>query len=1299
MKCNEEDTCKPNSSSCKDVIIDKENVTVDKPNMPKLNLEPQQMKRKKYNLRKSLAWDRAFFTEEGVLDPSELSTLSRNVGGPVFHEGRELRSGGLDCISELPDLQALEDNLFKELSPDTLNEGGMAAVFSPKPALLAGDEAGPASVAKRKVLSASNISQSAPKRSGCPRLVASSSYPLAPKPDPSDVSMAPRSGRLKRNQIPYPGNGQKNSRLKGTSTNTGTARKDMKLGPSDKSGAKSTAHHAISKVSAVTKVHSSTNAHLQVNQAINRSEVIPGLVLPAAAHPLNGCDGSTSKIAVSLSQNAFCNSGNVQYTQSQTAKPSCLRMPSPSLGFFSQSKTSGSLSLLERTQAGKLQASNIPSLHKAGLSNGQCPPKPSKKTSAFSRTGRGASAVNPTSHGKIKCNSELNNKEKMAQAPHNSKAYDELNNQQQLLDIHANQLLLHGCPGEQLKKGERSEKVNGFCLKGRDTTADGLDYPHSVFNASLVAEVDGLSEENSMTANHHIEDRKYIPIIKDNSDYSDFPSLGMSGNSEEGTTKVYDELSWTQEVNNQNAKQTELMKLDTQLYPVSNAESLSLCLNNSTSIKDRSSEELNKYRSSNSPNAILKTQDCSAGELKIPFSPSCCNDILYTVNDTSGIGNLYKDLHAGDAKMQSVDDNLLVERGEKSTLNALAVDNLPLMIIGDPSEKTAEKQTELPFPCLVTEQASEDDCRLHYDGYLLHGRRFSSEESKEKNLLQSGKDMGLNVNTSGGELESSSVLSSKSPTKHDSSSTAVGTSECLHVENPLVASVDRGIVKVASGINDSSGDEGLVDKCESSLKNFMVSSYLQPGNDANARVSSVLENSCSTCIHHVNKDVEKTEVMTSFCESDQENQSQRAFDDILYTKSRSYEDQWKFSDSNIANIRGTTASEVESLNGIHQCEIMDQTNELVQINRMTEETGTQNAQVLSFDYNLLRDGHKSNISPSVANRTSPVLVDDIREQPEEHFAVRNPYLMIEQASLENHEFCSDGNLLLMDNASVELRKEDALQNVLGVGLEQGDGLCESRCYDVGTQVPPVIKDAGSDVDKNAEHAFMVDREPGFIETLPAVENRKCSMDGKNRRDGKMIDEATSLEPNSFSVKSRHQISSPADNCDSKLFCSLNEKSKSLVRKKEKPIRRIQQGAEADISNSNILPEEAQIKVPETSSGISKELQHELNVMYPTEDEDATLSLQKPVNNKKQDASVIKPLRILVPFSDEWLAAFEDAGEEILTMKGGAVQNSPPDKFEHEPGPWSPVRRKNAQGIGPFDCTKFTNNNIPPSTSD
>lgn len=49
--------------------FNKENINVNKPEVPNLSNEPQQMKRRKkgggYNLRKSLAWNRAFFTEEG----------------------------------------------------------------------------------------------------------------------------------------------------------------------------------------------------------------------------------------------------------------------------------------------------------------------------------------------------------------------------------------------------------------------------------------------------------------------------------------------------------------------------------------------------------------------------------------------------------------------------------------------------------------------------------------------------------------------------------------------------------------------------------------------------------------------------------------------------------------------------------------------------------------------------------------------------------------------------------------------------------------------------------------------------------------------------------------------------------------------------------------------------------------------------------------------------------------------------------------------------------------------------------
>ncbi|KAG9139088.1 hypothetical protein Leryth_020776 [Lithospermum erythrorhizon] len=76
------------------------------------------------------------------------------------------------------------------------------------------------------------------------------------------------------------------------------------------------------------------------------------------------------------------------------------------------------------------------------------------------------------------------------------------------------------------------------------------------------------------------------------------------------------------------------------------------------------------------------------------------------------------------------------------------------------------------------------------------------------------------------------------------------------------------------------------------------------------------------------------------------------------------------------------------------------------------------------------------------------------------------------------------------------------------------------------------------------------------------------------------------------------------------------------------------------------------------------------------------------NSNKRDGQIILP-KDLVPFSEDWLAAIEAAGEDVLTLKTGAVQNSPTDKSLPEPSPWSPVKRKTNQ-LGPFDCTKYTN---------
>ncbi|XP_075502280.1 uncharacterized protein LOC142540192 isoform X1 [Primulina tabacum] len=86
-------------------------------------MEPEIIPRKgKYNLRKSLAWDSAFFTSAGVLDPEELSTMLK---GPEKRENQLLTrieediSGSNESISsfetDLLTVDSLENELFGDI--------------------------------------------------------------------------------------------------------------------------------------------------------------------------------------------------------------------------------------------------------------------------------------------------------------------------------------------------------------------------------------------------------------------------------------------------------------------------------------------------------------------------------------------------------------------------------------------------------------------------------------------------------------------------------------------------------------------------------------------------------------------------------------------------------------------------------------------------------------------------------------------------------------------------------------------------------------------------------------------------------------------------------------------------------------------------------------------------------------------------------------------------------------------------------------------------------------------------------
>ncbi|XP_050893542.1 uncharacterized protein LOC127100429 isoform X4 [Lathyrus oleraceus] len=161
-------------------------------------------------------------------------------------------------------------------------------------------------------------------------------------------------------------------------------------------------------------------------------------------------------------------------------------------------------------------------------------------------------------------------------------------------------------------------------------------------------------------------------------------------------------------------------------------------------------------------------------------------------------------------------------------------------------------------------------------------------------------------------------------------------------------------------------------------------------------------------------------------------------------------------------------------------------------------------------------------------------------------------------------------------------------------------------------------------------------------------------------------------------------------------CLLSEKSKLLDSDNSIFIETILQGNEVGSVNSESLSDAAVTTVFENDKSPNTDMasQSKDKIDFPEEDNGKIIHLEIDATKTKQEVPIAKPPLNVAPFTEEWLAAIEAAGEEILMMKSGAVQNSPPDKVQNEPNPWSPVKKN--QEIGPFDCTKITKHNIQSS---
>ncbi|RZB74746.1 hypothetical protein D0Y65_033625 [Glycine soja] len=263
--------------------------------------------------------------------------------------------------------------------------------------------------------------------------------------------------------------------------------------------------------------------------------------------------------------------------------------------------------------------------------------------------------------------------------------------------------------------------------------------------------------------------------------------------------------------------------------------------------------------------------------------------------------------------------------------------------------------------------------------------------------------------------------------------------------------------------------------------------------------------------------------------------------------------------------------------------------------------------------------------------------------------------------------------------------EEFKKKKLSEGALEGSDIhsSEHNASDHHIQAMPENKDETLDVEERAELLQMDDAKKGSSDILPLVEVL-------------LNDNVVSSKCN-FSIEVSKVSVTDVVTWKSEEHCSLSESSNLPALDDLTFNTRTPQVCEVSSLNSTIFSDEAETNnIFEKYEFPNTDMQHQSSGnIYSAEDSSKIICLEDSATKSKQEVPTVKPPPNAAPFSDEWLAAIEAAGEEILTMKSGAVQNSPPDKPQQEPGPWSPVRRKN-QSIGPFDCTKH---NIQHSSSE
>ncbi|XP_038706496.1 uncharacterized protein LOC120002020 isoform X2 [Tripterygium wilfordii] len=1034
------------------------------------------------------------------------------------------------------------------------------------------------------------------------------------KPVPDALSRTVRSN-LEKNQIPRPAiNVQKNIGTKVSTANARSARNETKSG-------KSSAANSFIQQSRKNVVNS-TSTNSQPRRAAKEnisSQGVPSAMRQACGQASNGCLDGAIRVGVSLPQISSSICGKMPCVQAQTMKPSGLRMPSPSLGFFGQSKAPASHNLLPSTLR-SLPKSNIPNVAKGGPLKPTCERSPSRPAilrevahdvttgitaAKCSSAGQFASSsVNHTSHEKTESNLPTSNNR----------------------NVEDRKSPLHQGPHKHLKEEDGDKRVPEVC----------------------------------------------------------------------------DDFSGVHNANEQHGELTELLKPDVFEAQLISHEKHQI----NTEIG--SSTEFKKIDCENRADACLKAQVSTESEL----------EMCHGLSRKEGAARVdSRKLDAEDAHLHSLRGSLLVESG-KDILRSLNGDNEKFMVVDDlnrqceqsklPSfshqesilenilrpEKSDACGSELKSSplCLIPSAVTDYGSNTEDIAQCLHMEdKLSSpliNESAIENCnstgpqsldieLQGTEDLERieNVKREDARSACKDEVTIVSPTNRDVAGSDLDKQHWSPNFGPAVVQAEVGALE----ISDIIAHERLEGKNHRiSLRNHNDIYDLQSRDDVNHNQQSTLMGHydwSSTTRDRIVLPFEQAMSIKPWSHEDDkvsnnENHWRGSYEGLMFDKSRLSEESPKFNRGNSADvIPETKCSNGNGFEGAdhlsHYIHAEKETTEVESFINVIEKSPMEPAKSLAFEGCTSSVGCRDNPNTSKCF----VIINDVSEQREDP-RLPDPSPDAAQVSLSLSRLHSDDKFFFAGKSSSQ---ESPERNELGVAShaasELWDACAKLKFPDVCARVVPTILDGA--VDDKADR--------------PQPEN-----------DARLVSTETNLNGgfDLFLNISEDQTSEAVGTCPKPIRCSSEDLVLSRKINQRQSSGSIPQDIEVTLVESRIFPQVG-TNVVEKRSYDGCQPQHELeDAPCSVEDDGAPVLLKESDNEKKTDVLLMKPPPDAVPFSDEWLAAFEAAGEEIFTMKSGAVQNSPPDKPLPEPGPWSPVRRKN-QEVGPFDCTKYTNTNVSP----